>query len=66
MKSNIPVTIKPELTFICNDTESFFAELTTPNGIIVVGLIYKCSVDLSTEKFSVALEPFHFFLRSTC
>ena len=29
----------------------FFAELTTTNGIIVVGLIYKRSVDTSTEFF---------------
>ena len=35
----------------------FFAELTTTNGVIVVGLIYKRSVDLSTKKNSVALEP---------
>ena len=56
IKSNIPVTIKPEQTFIRDGIESNFAELTT-NGIIVVGLIYKRSVDISTEKFSVALEP---------
>ena len=37
--------------------ESIFPELTTTNGVIVVGLIYKRSVDISTEKFSVALEP---------
>ena len=35
----------------------FFAELTTTYGIIVVGLIYKRSVDISTKKYSVALEP---------
>ena len=58
IKSNIPVTIKPELTFIRNGIESIFAELTTTNGIIVDGLIYKRSVDISTERFSVALEPF--------
>ena len=57
IKSNIPVTIKPELTFIRNGIESIFAELTTTNCIIVVGLIYKRSIDISTEKFSVALEP---------
>ena len=39
IKSNIPVTIKPEQTFIRNGIESIFAELTTTNGIIVVGLI---------------------------
>ena len=57
IKSNIPVTIKPDQTFIRNGIESIFAELTTTNGIIVVGLIYKRSVDISTEKFSVVLEP---------
>ena len=34
---NIPVTIKPEQTFIRNGIESFFAELTTTNRIIAVG-----------------------------
>ena len=48
IKSNIPVTIKPELTFIRNGIESIFAELTTTNGIIVAGLIYKRSVDIMT------------------
>ena len=57
IKSNITVTIKPEQTFIRNCIESIFAELPTTNGIIVVGLIYKRSVDISTEKCSVALEP---------
>ena len=57
IKSNIPVTIKPEQTFIRNGIESIFPELTTINGITVVGLIYKRSVDISTENFSVALEP---------
>ena len=41
MKSNIPVTIKQEQTFIRNAIESIFPELTTTNGIIAVGLIYK-------------------------
>ena len=57
IKSNIPATIKPEQTFIRNGIESIFAELTTTNGITVVGLIYMCSVDISTENFSVVLEP---------
>ena len=57
IKSNIPVTIKPKQTFIRNGIESILAELTTTNYIIVVGLIYKRSVDISTENFSVALEP---------
>ena len=45
IKSNIPATIKPELTFIRNGIESIFAELTTTNGII------------STDFFFIALEP---------
>ena len=57
IKSNIPVTIKPELTFIRNGIESIFAELTTTNGIVVVGLIHKRNVDIRTENFSVALVP---------
>ena len=51
IKSNIPITIKPEQTFIRNGIESIFVELTTTNSIIVVGLIYKHSVDISTENF---------------
>ena len=35
----------------------FFAELTTTNDIIVVGLIYKSCVDISTENFKVELDP---------
>ena len=57
IKSNNPVSIKPEQTFICNSIESIFIEFTTTNGIIVNGLIYSCSVDRSTEHFSVVLEP---------
>ena len=37
--------------------EYVFAEFTATNVIIVVGLIYKHGVDISTENFSVALEP---------
>ena len=51
IKSNSPVTIKPELTFFRNGIESIFAELTTTNGIIVVSLIYMRSVDIRTERF---------------
>ena len=50
IKNNIPVKIKPEQTFIRNGIESIFAELTTTNGIIVVGISYKRSVDISTKK----------------
>ena len=64
IKCNIPATIKPEQTFIRNGIESLFAELTTTNGIIVVGLIYKRSLDISTEKIYAA--TFNFFTRSTC
>ena len=41
-----------------NGIELFFSELTTTNCVIVVGLINKRSVDISTEHFSVALKPF--------
>ena len=51
LKINIPVTIKQEQTFICNGIESIFAELLQHYGIIVVGLIYKRNVDISTENF---------------
>ena len=61
IKSNIPVTIKPEQTFIRNGIELFFAELTATKGIIVVGLIYKRSVDISTENYSSFTGTFNFF-----
>ena len=64
IKSIIPVAIKPEQTFIRNGIKSIFAELTTTNVIIVVGLIYKHSVYISTENVSVALEPLIFSLDS--
>ena len=44
VKSNIYVTIKPEQTWMRIGIESMFDELTTTNGIIEVGVIYKCSV----------------------
>ena len=56
IKSNNPVTIKPEQTFICNSIESIFIELTTTNGIIniiVNGLIYSCSVDRVQNIFQL-------------
>ena len=56
IKSNIPVTVKTDQTFLRNGIKSFFAESTT-DGIIVVGLIYKRSVEISKEHFSVVLEP---------
>ena len=53
--------VKPEKTFTWNDTETIFADLNTPNGIITVGLVYKRGVDISTENFSIT--PDHFFSR---
>ena len=45
--------------------ESIFYRINyNDNDIIVVGLIYKRSVDISTEKFSVALEALISFLDS--
>ena len=57
IKGNISVTIQLEQTFILNGIESIFAELSTNNGIIVVGISYKRIVDISTDKFLVTLEP---------
>ena len=62
VKGNFPVAIKPDQTFIRNGIVSIFAELTATNGIIVVCLIYKRSVDISTDNSSVALEPLIFSL----
>ena len=42
---------------MCNGIELIFAKLTTTNGIIVDGLIYNRSVDISTENVKVVLEP---------
>ena len=38
-----------------NGMESIFAELTTTDGIIVVGLLYKHIVDIRSANISVAL-----------
>ena len=56
IKNSIPVMVKPAQTIIRNGIETIFADLNTPSGIITVGLVYKRSVDISTENFSVALE----------
>ena len=56
IKNSIPVMVKPAQTIIRNSIETIFADLNTPSGIITVGLVYKRSVDISTENFSIALE----------
>ena len=56
IKNSIPVMVKPAQTIIRNGIETIFADLNTQSGIITVGLVYKRSVDISTENFSVALE----------
>ena len=56
IKNSIPVTVKPAQTIIRNGIETIFADLNTPSSIITVGLVYKWSVDISTENFSIALE----------
>ena len=56
IKNSIPVMVKPAQTIIQNGIETIFADLNTPCGIITVGLVYKRSVDISTENFSIALE----------
>ena len=48
--------VKPVKTIIRNSIETICAVLNTPSCIITVGLVYKRSVDISTENFSVALE----------
>ena len=56
IKNSIPVMVKPAQTIIRNAIETIFADLNTPSGINTVGLVYKKSVDISRENFSVALE----------
>ena len=56
IENSIPVMVKPAQTIIRNGIETFIADLNTPSGIIIVGLAYKRSVDISTENFSIALE----------
>ena len=56
IQNNIPAILKREQTFIRNGIETIFADLNTPIIIIAVGLMYKRSVDNSTENFSIALE----------
>ena len=56
IKNSLPGTVKPAQTFIRNGIETIFADLNTPSGIITVGLVYKRSVGISTENFSIALE----------
>ena len=48
--------VKQAQTFFQNFIETIFAHLNTPSGIITVGLVYKRSVDISIENFSIALE----------
>ena len=48
--------VKPAQSIIRNSIETIFADLNTQSGIITVGLVYKRSVDSSTENFSIALE----------
>ena len=43
---------KSEQTFIRNGIEAIFVILNTPSFIITVGLMYKRSMDISTENFS--------------
>ena len=56
IKNIIPVMVKPEQTFIRNGIETIFDDLNTPSGIITVGLVYKQSLDISTENFYTAIE----------
>ena len=56
IKNSIPVMVNPAQTIIRNVIETIFADLNTPSSIITVSLVYKWSVDISTENFSIALE----------
>ena len=55
-KNSIPVMVKPAQTIIRNGIETIFADLITQSGTITVGLVYKRSVEISTENFYIALE----------
>ena len=48
--------VKPAQTIIRTVIETIFVDLNTQSGIITVGLVYKRSVDISTENFSIALK----------
>ena len=48
--------IKLKQSFIRNGIETIFADLNTQGDIITVVLVFKWSVDISTENFSIALE----------
>ena len=56
IKNSIPVMVKPAQSIIRNGNETIFADLNIPSGIITVGLVYKRTVDIRTENFSIALE----------
>ena len=56
IKNSIPVMVKLAQTIIRNGIETIFADLNTPSGLITVGLVYKRSVDISTENFAIAPE----------
>ena len=51
IKNSIPLMVKPAQTIIRNGIETIFADLNTQSGIITVVLVYKRSVDISTENF---------------
>ena len=56
IKNSIYVMVKPAQTIIWNGIETISADLNTLSIIITVRLVYKRSVDISTENFSIALE----------
>ena len=55
--------VKPGQTLIRNGIETSVADLHTPSCIITLGVVYKWSVDISTENFSLAIENIINFLR---
>ena len=59
IKNNIEVMVKLQQACTRSGIETTFADLNTPSGIITVGLVYKRSIEISTENFSIifSLDP---------
>ena len=61
IKNSIPVMVKPAQTIIRNGIETIFSDLNTPSGTVTVGLVYRRSVNISTENFSICTRRNNFF-----
>ena len=51
IKNSIPAMVKPARPLFEIALKPSLLSLNTPSGIITVGLVYKRSVDISTENF---------------